>query len=207
MALLSLISFSTLSSSATAAVFSASFAATTLWSFWMLAPFFLICHSKSCTSRSIACVWFLQSSTFLVSAASSVSSVAKRVSMAWITWSKCPTSPRRPPDAMEAASAAKRRLRPRPACACSSSRALLKGAALPREAASWRRVAKPGWMAFAKRSLAASLERMVSACEIPSSSSTRRAFLADQSSVLERQEAFVTSKKSTSAFNCASESA
>mmetsp|Transcript_75857 Transcript_75857/g.222366 ORF Transcript_75857/g.222366 Transcript_75857/m.222366 type:complete len:245 (+) Transcript_75857:656-1390(+) len=205
-ALLSLISVSTLPSSVSAAAFSFPLAATASSCFWMVALFFVICHSSSSTLSAMAWVWFLQSSTFLMSSASSVCRVASKVSMAWMTWSKCPTSPRRPPAPMAAASAASRRLLLRLACSRSSPRARARGASSWPEA-SCRKAGRPGCTALARSSRASSLVRMASACAMPLSSSVRKASRADHSSVLATHEAFVASKKAMSACICASESA
>mmetsp|Transcript_134916 Transcript_134916/g.288648 ORF Transcript_134916/g.288648 Transcript_134916/m.288648 type:complete len:487 (+) Transcript_134916:892-2352(+) len=172
---------------------------------WTRAVFFSIFHSRSPVAKEIVWYCFLQSSCFRSSSLPSSCKVCSSPSIALITSSKWPTSLSFV--VSPAAKVAKRMLRLFPALACKVSRARAKAEGSPwlcmGAEASCKSVAKPGLMAFEKSSLALSAVRICKAWVIPASSSLRSPFRIDHSSDFATQEAFVASKKATSAFSWA----
>mmetsp|Transcript_69357 Transcript_69357/g.181775 ORF Transcript_69357/g.181775 Transcript_69357/m.181775 type:complete len:352 (-) Transcript_69357:242-1297(-) len=167
----------------------------------ILATFFSIFHAMSFWVDSIFWYSSLHWSRFCLSSASSSFSTCIMLSMAVSTLSKWPTLV----VLTSAAKRARRRLWDLVALLLSAAKALFSGTDASAELEVCRSmVSLPGLMALLNSSRASSLVRISRALLMPRISSSRRDLRVPHSVALLSQDSLVTSKKSTSAFICAS---
>mmetsp|Transcript_69650 Transcript_69650/g.201950 ORF Transcript_69650/g.201950 Transcript_69650/m.201950 type:complete len:371 (+) Transcript_69650:714-1826(+) len=192
-----LMSSATCASLASTSALSASIASMARLIFSFFASLFLIFQANSLMVELSSWYWFVQPSTRSLSCLSSLASCNKSSSIAFRTSSKCPAPP------ACTAMAASRKLWAIAACFFNTRRAFANGVSSTSAWSCMKLAAPtPGLMALPNNSLASSLVRMVSASEMPASSSARRDLRVPHSSVFATHEAFVASKYSMSAWSC-----